>query len=266
MKKYLQVIKNSWAEYFVYRLNFIMWRVRTVLQLLTIYFLWASLFLGRESGELFGYTQKIILTYILGAAFLRAIVFSTRTLDIGEQIQRGELSNFLIRPINYFFYKAAQDVSDKAINIFFAVFEIGLIFLILKPPVFIQTDPFFLLFFALSASIAIVLYFLISFILGLIGFWSPEVWGPRFIFFIITEFLAGGLFPLDILPKWLFALLSALPFPYLLYFPLKIYLAKLTTFQMAIGILVGLAWVLILYYMVVFFWRKGLSLYEAVGR
>lgn len=266
MKKYFQVIKNTWEEYFVYRLNFVMWRIRTVLQLLTIYFLWLAIFSSRGGETLFGYTASLMLTYILGTALLRAVIFATRTLDVGEQINRGELSNFLLRPINYFLYKASQDVADKAMNIFFAIFEIGIIFLVLAPPIFIQTDLLTLTFFLIAVVLGVVLYFLTSFLLGIIGFWSPEIWGPRFIFFILSEFLAGGLFPLDILPKQVFFLLTLLPFPYLLYFPLKIYLGGLSAIHIVGGITISLFWIIVMYYITRVVWQRGLAIYESVGR
>lgn len=264
--KYLQVIKNSWDEYFVYRLNFVMWRVRVVLQLLVTYFLWLAIFSQKSEDIIFGYSESRILTYILMGAFLSAIIYSTRTLDVGDQINRGDLSNFLIRPINYFFYKISQDVSDKLLNILFAAFELIVIFVILRPSFIFQTSGVTLAFFSVAVILATALFFLISFLLGSIGFWSPEVWGPRYLFFVVNSFLAGGLFPLDILPKTLFTMLQFTPFPYLLYFPLKIYLGSLTTMQILSGLAISFLWVVIMYFLVKIIWQKGLSLYEAVGR
>lgn len=215
---------------------------------------------------MFGYTESLILTYILGTAILGSLIFATRTLDIGEQINKGELSNFLIRPINYFLYKISQDVADKGINTFFVIFEITIILLLFAPPIFIQTNILALILTVMAVVLGIILYFLISFLLGMIGFWSPEVWGPRFIFSVLSGFLAGGLFPLDILPKGAFLFLQALPFPYLLYFPLKVYLGMLSEIQIITGLTLAAVWIVVLYYFVKFIWKRGLSVYEAVGR
>ena len=40
--KYFGIAKVSWQNGFVYRLNFVMWRLRNVIQLLTVYFLWLA--------------------------------------------------------------------------------------------------------------------------------------------------------------------------------------------------------------------------------
>ncbi|MBI2327292.1 ABC-2 family transporter protein [Candidatus Curtissbacteria bacterium] len=264
MNKYFQVAKNTWDETVSYRLNFVMWRIRVVLQIITLYFLWLSI-LPKDTTFL-GYNQSLMLTYILGTSLLAAFVLSSRSYSVGDEINQGNLSNFLIKPINYFLYHFARDVGDKSMNIVFSIFELTILFLLLRPPIFIQTDPFFLFLFLISAILALLLYFFFNFLLGLVGFWSPEVWAPRFIFFIVITFFAGGLFPLDILPKSVFTVFQLLPFPYLLYFPLKIYLGQLPLFEIFKGLTVSFIWLILMYLLVKFIWNVGLKLYTAQGR
>lgn len=264
LPKYGQVFKISWQEQLVYRLNFVMWRVRNLTALITLYFFWLAVF--RERAEILGYSQSLILTYIITAAVLRAIIFSSRTIDVAEEIVRGDLSLYLLRPISYFKYWFTRDVADKVLNIGFTLAEISLIILIFKPPLFFQTSPAFLLAFLAAIALAVILYFFISFLLGLIGFWSPEGWAPRFLFIVSIEFFAGGLFPLDVLPTGLFRLFQVLPFGYLLYFPANIYLGRLSLGQMFVGFATAGFWILVFAYAVYGVWQKGLKIYAAEGR
>lgn len=231
---------------------------------MTIYFLW--LVIIPPGKTLLGYSQSLMLTYILGTSLIDSIVLSSRTYAVGEEINNGNLLNFLLKPINYFAYWFSRDIGDKSMNVCFSAVELTLIFIILKPPFFIQTNPFYLLFFILSAVLALSIYFFLNFLLGLIGFWSPEVWAPRFIFITLLGFFAGSLFPLDILPKSIFAVLKFLPFTYLLYFPVKIYLGQLNFPQVLTGLLISLVWVFVIYFLLKFFWQKGLKNYTAYGR
>ncbi len=264
MKKYFVVAKNTWDEVFTYRTSFVMWRVRNIIQLLTIYFLWSVVI--PPGKTLLGYSHSFMLTYILGTNLVDSIVLSSRTYAVGEEINSGNLMNFLLRPINYFMYWFSKDIGDKAMNIGFSIIELSLIFVILKPPFFFQTDLFYLSFFIFSVILSLVLYFFLNFLLGLIGFWSPEVWAPRFIFITLLGFFAGSLFPLDILPKTLYEIMRLLPFSYLLYFPLKIYLGQLGLREVLTGILMSFFWVFIVYLIVKFVWQKGLKSYTAYGR
>lgn len=264
MKKYWIVAKNTWAEVATYRIDFVIWRIRSVIQLLTAYFLWIAVL--PQNAKIGDYNQPLMLTYILGTSIISAIALSSRTQEIGENINNGDLSIFLLRPINYFGYWFWKDIGDKMINIIFSIVEIIIIFLVLKPPFFVQTDVFYLFPFFTTVIIAVFLYFFLSSLLGLFGFWSADVWAPRFIFFVILGFFTGGFFPLDILPKQIFEIFRLLPFSYLLYFPLKIYLGQLSMLEILKGIFISLLWVLLFYRILFFVWLKGLRNYTAQGR
>jgi ABC-2 type transport system permease protein len=263
-RKYLRVISASWAEYTAYRLNFVMWRMRMVMQILVVYFLWWALF--SEQPVLFGYTQARMLSYVLLSSIFRSIVLGTRTMEIGEVIHRGDLSYFLMRPMNFFRYYMARDVADKGLNAMFAVGEVSLLVMILRPPVFLQTDGGVLAMSAIALFLAVILYFYFSVLLGFLGFWIPDFWGPRFISFVLIEFFAGGLFPLDILPESLYRVSLSLPFAYILYFPLKVYLGTLTPAQMLSGFVIGSVWTVLIAAAVGVLWRMGLRTYTAERR
>jgi ABC-2 type transport system permease protein len=264
MKKYLEVFKATWEEYMVYRLNFALWRLRTVLRLFIVFFLWSVIFTGRN--EIFGYNEAKIITYILGTSIVASFVLSSRTIDVGGEINEGRLTNYLLKPMSYFHFWFAKDIADKLFNIMFSVVEITLLIVIFKPPIFIQPASFLTLLALLAVSISIVMYFFINLLLGFIAFVSPDTWPPRFIFIVITDFLAGGLFPLDILPKPLFTILNLTPFPYLLFFPLKIYTGGISQSNLIIGFITLLLWTLVLAKVVDVVWRRGLRVYSSEGR
>ena len=264
MQKYWQIIRGTWAEGLTYRLSFIIYRARSFLQLITMYFLWQ--FIVPSGSTMFGYSQSHILTYILGTSLIGSVVLSSRSQSIATDINEGNLSNFLIKPVNYFSYWFARDLGDKALNIIFSIGEIGLFFVLFHPPLFVQTQLIIILWTILSVILVMTLYFYFSVFIGLFGFWSNEVWGPRFIFYQLLLFLAGSLFPLDILPKPVFAVMQYLPFTYLLYFPLKLYLGNVSIIYMIQGIAVTIIWIGIMHVATTFLWKKGLKAYTAQGR
>lgn len=183
MHKYILVVKNTWDQAIVYRVNLVMWRVRNVLQLLTTYYLWLAIIPAQ--GKFLGYTQQTMLTYVLGTALVSSIVFSSLVGQVGDEINSGSLSNFLIRPINYFSYWFAKDIGDKIMNSIFSVVEIMIILFILHPQLFFQTNSMYIIFSVISILEGVFIHFFINFLLGCIGFWTSEIWAPRFIFFTI---------------------------------------------------------------------------------
>lgn len=266
MNKYLQIFKISFEQEFVYRLNFIMWRVRNVLQIFLIFFLWDTVF-SSPGRILFGYDRAKILTYIFGLLVVRAVVLSSRTVDIGGEIAGGKLTNYLLKPINYFKYWFTRDVSSKALNLIFAVGEFTLLYLLLRPQFFLQENVMFLFLFLISLILAVIIYFLLLFLAELFPLWYPEqAWGASFLVMIFVDFLAGGVFPLDILPPLFQKVLYLTPFPYMIFIPIQIYLGKIGVAASIEGILISVVWIFILWYALKTIWSFGLRVYRAEGR
>ena len=267
MKKYLQIFKISFAQEVAYKVNFIVWRVRNVVQILLAYFLWSAVFEDPQI-TIFGYDQSKILTYIFAVILIRSLVFSARSVDVPQEISEGSFSNYLIRPVEYFRYWFTRDLSSKALNFAFSLLEFAILVIIFKPPLFFQENLLFLTLFLLTILIANYLIFVIRFIVTSITFWVAELgWGGQFlIMVIITEFLSGSIFPLDIFPELWQKVFYLTPFPYLLFFPLQIYLGKIPLNLAMNGILISLFWCLTLSFVLKNVWQKGLKVYEAVGR
>ncbi len=264
MKKYYLVARNTWDQTIAYRLNFVMWRFRVFLSLITTYFLWLTLL---PQGKVIGsYTQPTILTYILGGSIVSSIVLSTRVADVAEEITQGDLSNYLTRPVNYIGYYFAKDIGDKGMNILFSLFEITIFFLIVHPPFSFPPHYVNTIEFIIAMLVAIFINFSINMMLSFIGFFSSETWAPRFIYYILLSFFAGSLFPLDIFPHWLYILLTVLPFSYLIYTPMKLYLGQLSLSSAMLALSIALAWAIILYFCVQILWKKGLKQYSAEGK
>jgi len=267
MIKYWSVFKISFQEEFAYRLNFILWRVRNVFQILLTYFLWSTVF-ANPGTQIFGYNRAKILTYVFGIMIVRALVLSARAMEVSSDVAQGDLSNYLVKPMSYLKYWFTRDVASKALNLIFAAVEFFVLFLILKPPFFLQTDVVSLTAFLISIILAIFIYFFLLFLISSIPFWAPEIgWGSHFLItMVIVEALSGSLFPVNILPSTLQSIVLATPFPYLIYFPVQVYLGQITGTALIGGLMVAGAWTGILWFAMNFVWQKGLKVYQAIGR
>ncbi len=264
VKKYFQIIKGTWAEYMEYRLNFVLWRVRIVMQFLVTYFLWWAIFTNRES--LAGYTQNTMLTYIFLTLVIRTVTLSSTVFELGNLIHTGNLSNLLIKPIKTFGSVIARDLADKGINIFFLVGEFSFLFILLQPPFTLHLTAGSIFVFSLMLILGAILYILMSILISFLGFWAADVWAPRFLFFVLLEFFTGMLFPLDIFPKALSDIMQQLPFAYFIYFPIKVILGGWNMVEMSKTLLVGLGWIIALWLAVRWVWMRGLRVYTSVGK
>lgn len=238
-----------------------------MIQIFVAFFLWDKIFENPER-IVFGYDRSKILTYVFAIIIIRALVLSARAADVAGDVAQGELSNYLIKPMNYFKYWFTRDMSSKILNISFAFFEFIILYLILRPPLFFQQNILIILAFLVSIVIAIMIYFYMLFIVSSVPFWAPELgWGSHFLVTIILiEFLSGALFPIDILPAGIGQVVMSLPFPYLIYFPVQVYLGNITGVLLVKGLLISSIWLVILGISMKYVWSKGLKVYEGVGR
>lgn len=260
LKKYGAVVRVTLANFFEYKTNFLVGRARSVILLLTLYYLWITVF--GQSGSLFGYSLSQILTYVLLVQILRALVLNSRTDGIAWDIHHGSFISFLLRPISHIGYWFSLDLVYKFFEVVAAILEVWLLAWFFRIPFIWPANPPL---FVLSALLAIFLYFLIGYLVSLTAFWALEAWGPRFALGLFLEFSAGAFFPLDVLPPALALFFRLLPFYYLVFFPANIWLGRLAVPEVAIGFLAQALWLIFLWFLVRFVWAQGLRIYSAEG-
>lgn len=265
MGKYFQLLKITFEEYFVYRFNFFLWRFRSFVFFFTLFFFWLAVY--KEKEVLFGYQKPQMLSYLVGVAFLRAIVFGSRSVDEAVSgIRSGSIARWLITPIDFFKSLFFRDLADKILNLIFCLFEISFVLSIFHFPFYFPKNPVSLLLFVLVCIFSIFLYFYLLLFFAAFAFWTDQVWALRWLgTIILLQFLSGEVFPLDIFPSWLFKITQLTPFPYLVYFPLKIWLEKMNSIEILRVLLIMTVWLIISQKVVKFLWQKGLKEYSVYG-
>lgn len=266
MNKYFSVFTLTLKEYFAYRLNFLIWRLRVFIGFLVPFFLWLTV--TKQVKNFAGYEERSIIAYFFFTHLLSYFILGTRTVDIAGQIQNGEILNFLLKPISFFPYYFFRDLADKILNFSLSFLEIFLFFSLFSFPLPSINLQFFLpfLFFFLTG---LFLSFFLNLTISFLGFWSTEVWAPRFVFFVLILILSGIYFPLDLLPKKIFSLILFTPFPYLFFLPVKMISSPQTLINKVnfnFIFFIGSFWLVVLFFLSRFFWQKGLKSFSFWGR
>lgn len=261
--KYWQMLAISWQAGFAYRAGVILWRLRVFLSTLMSLSIWQVIFVSRS--QVLSYTGDQMTTYIFLVSILWSLILATDLHGLASQIYNGEMANSLTKPLNLYISLYMYDLADKLKNFFFVVLESGVLALLFHP-VFSLPPIGILLLTIVWTLLAMVLNFIITLLFGCIGFWSNEVWAPKFLFFMIVDFTAGKLFPLDILPSAVQRVVSFTPFPFLSYYQTQLFLNKLPMSQLPALTLTLVGWCLGLGYITHRIWSRGMRDYEAVGR
>lgn len=261
MGSYFQVFKVTLKEYFAYRLNFVLWRLRMILSTLITLFLWMGVF---DSHSSFGsYSKDRLLSYLLYSSLVTAFIASSRVSSLAAEIQNGGIMNLLLKPFSIFGYYAATDAADKLTNVFFGLIEFSLIIYFFKIPLVAPQQIGWFLLFLVSA---VCISFSINLMLSFVGFWTPEVWAPRFLFLMLVTFVSGAYFPLDLLPPLAYRILLFTPFPYLYFMPTKILIDGVQNAYFIQQIACSLGWAIGLFYLAQIVWKKGIKDFSFWGR
>jgi len=262
MYKYWFLFKIYWQNTLAYPLSFAIWRFRQVLATFASVTVWLAIF--QDNQQAFGYTRDSMISYIFLIGFLQSIILATEIGGLGQQIYEGQISNVMVKPLKVLGWIGAIDLADKAYNFAFLIVETLILYLIFRPHFVLPTIPFFLAF-LVTTFLGAVLFFLAMLLIGVMGFWSPDNWGIRFLFYMFIDFTAGRLYPLNILPQVLQNILRWTPFPYFSYFQSQIFLGKLDWMQIQQSFTVLLLWIALLAVSFRYFWLKGLKGYGASG-
>lgn len=256
----------SWQDGLVYRMSVLMWRVRRFLAALMSLTIWSTIYASSQTGATpFGYTQSAMISYIFLVSLMQNIVMATALNGLAQDVYTGQISNQLLKPVSLTGYLVMQELADKLKNTSAMVFEFAALFLIFKPELVFPTVGIVFLFAVWTVG-AIILNFCISLLFGCLGFWSPETWAPRFLFYTLLQFAAGQLFPLDVLPTLVQKIMYATPLPYLSFVQTQLFLGKLDGAAQLRHSLTLLVWILVLGLLAQFIWKKGLKDYDAAGR
>ena len=260
MQKLFAVCLTTLKEYMAYRLNFVLWRLRMFLGMMVTFFLWFSVF---EKQAHFGaYSKNVLLSYILYSSLISTLTLSSRVAEIAAQLNDGSIINLLLKPISIFSYYFSRDIADKCINVGFAVFEVMIVVYFFQAPLI---PPQNILLFLPFLLCGILISFYINMILSFIGFWTTEVWAPRFLFYTLVFFLSGSHFPLDILPKSIYIILMFTPFPSIFFIPTKILIGQIHTIPLwQIGI--SFFWVFVLFHLSMKIWKQGNKSFSFWGK
>ena len=265
MRKYWHVINIGIQNTLVYRVNFLFRALFGLIPLMAMISLWRAIFTGRET-DVAGYSLAQMVSYYLVVTIVDALTaVNEDDWQIAADIKDGNISQFLLKPIDYLTYRLCLFGAGRLIYTVVAFLPVTAFILYQRRYFVLQLDVAALGWFLLSIVMTGLLQFFISYTMALLAFWVLEV--STFIFILFAfEYTAGGhLFPLNILPPAVADFLSYTPFPYLLFFPVSIYLNQVTGPALYRGLMIQTFWIGMAYLLARLMWHRGIKKYSAVG-
>jgi ABC-2 type transport system permease protein len=267
MRKYFHVIVIGLQNNLQYRFNYLTRTLFSFIPLFAMLSLWRTIYAGNErAGEHNGYTQAQMIFYYLLVAVVD--VFTAVNEDdwqIAADIREGAISQFLLKPVDYLWYRLSLFFSGRLAFISMASIPLAVFIFCYRQYFLAPPDALTFGVFLVSLVLTALLQFFISYAMAMLAFWLLEISTLIFILFAFEYLASGHLFPLDVLPPVLRQILFLTPFPYQMYFPIGIYMGKVAGSDLWRGLAAQLLWVLAAYVFARFMWRRGIKKYSAFG-
>jgi ABC-2 type transport system permease protein len=267
MKKYLHVISIGIQNNLTYRFNYLTRTLFSFIPLFAMLSLWHTIYATKSAGhQLSGYTQAQMIFYYIMVAIVDVMTsVNEDDWQIAADIREGNISQFLLKPVDYLWYRLCLFFSGRIAYISMACVPLA-IFIFCFRNYFVPPDSgMAMLAFLFSLVLTALLQFFLSYSMAMLAFWILEISTFIFILFAFEYLASGHLFPLDMLPPALQHALAFTPFPSMLYAPIGIYMGKISGNGIASALLTQLVWVLMMYALARFMWARGIKKYAAFG-
>ena len=260
------MFKLVWIERMVYRINLFMDVLSGILSSLIIIFLWIAIYRSAGRGVIAGYSLEEMVTYILGGGIINSFILTTaENPETSQSIQDGTLSFVLIKPISPYAIWFARDLGSKGFLFLIGIPGYLVVSLFFGNYLVVPANFGHFALFLISVILAALLQFFLFEALSLLSFWVENTYGIRFTMRVIMEVVGGAIIPLSFFPQVLQQIFSLLPFPYLIYIPMKFYLGKMPMEQVPLELLREGAWIVGLAMLNWVLWGKGIRQYVAMG-
>ncbi len=247
----------------VYRFHFVVTLLTAPINLVIYYFLWKSIYEFSKVTLINGYTFKALIGYYVLNMIVAFFTWSEADKWMEQDIIRGNLVMKLIQPMKHIINQISFESGLNLLAIMveaIPILAVGIIFFGLT-----MAEPLNFFMFLISLLLATIMYFLFSYLLGLMAFWLKRIHGLIRLKKPVIALFSGGLLPLVFFPVWFQNISTYLPFQYVRAVPINIYLGVYPVSKTLLLILGQLIWIGVLFALALFIWKKAVKKFTGVG-
>lgn len=246
----------------IYRENIIFNFVFALFPLFINVFLWKAVYGG--NAHIHGYDLSQMMTYFLLVFFIDC-VSNARSIatELSETVRDGTISNFLLKPVGFLEYQFSMFAAEKLIYLTNICVPLLVFLFLLRRFLIFHALRVFL--FIISCTFALILNFLVYLIFGVLSVWIEEISSVLDLWTSLSFLLAGGAFPLNMLPGIGYHIISLLPFKYMMFTPINIYISDLSAVEMAEDLLAQVLWIAVMGSIFRILWSKAEKRFSGHG-
>ena len=249
---YAEFIRVGFVNTLAYRLRYYTGIVTYFIYVTVYYFIWKAIY--AHSTQIGGFDFSHILTYIAVGWIIRSFYFNNVDQDMANQVIEGKLAMDLIKPVNIQFMYVAQAFGE-------CLFRAGMlslpsaVVLMLIYPLRRPASLHHFLAFLVSVLFSFFLVAAINFAVGTLAVRLKSILGLLRAKYFLLELFSGLLLPISYFPEVIQKVFKFLPFEYISYVPVMLYLGNIKGKAIASSLALQLFWVIVLFVIGDAMWR-----------
>jgi ABC-2 type transport system permease protein len=244
LRKYLVLSSLTMQGALAYRVRFLLSIGSGLVQALVLFYIWKAVYAGRS--VIAGFSLDEMITYVFISFAVRNLYSFYTETGISSTIRTGDVAYELIKPFDYQlarFFESLGNVVIEGVLIGLTVLLVGVLAFGAGAP----ASLFSALMFVLSLFLSLLVNFALSYLVGLLSFYTTTSFGIVTAKVFIVGFFSGAVVPLAFFPQWLERIAYILPFYTIVHTPVLIYMGKIGGDRIATALATQLVWAALLW-------------------
>jgi ABC-2 type transport system permease protein len=243
VRLYWAFARVGFVNTLAYRLRYFTGIVTYFIYVSVYYFIWKAIY--EHSTSIEGFDFPHLLTYIGVGWIIRSFYFNNIDQDLAYQVMEGRLAMDLIKPVNIQIMYVARAAGESVFRLALLTVPTAVV-LFLVYPLRLPASAGHAGAFLVSVGFSFLIVAAINFAVGTFALRLQSILGLLRAKFFLLELFSGLLLPMTFFPHTVQKILDLMPFQYISYIPMLIYLGKLQGAALASAIALQVFWVAVL--------------------
>ena len=252
VRTYRECVRLGFMNTLAYRLRYYTGIVTYFIYVSVYYFIWKAIY--EHSTSIEGFDFGHILTYIAVGWIIRSFYFNNIDQDMAEHVTDGRLAMDLIKPINTQAMYIAHALGESLFRAGMLTLPTAVLILLVFP---VRPPASVLHFGAFLASVVLSFFIVagINFAVGTLAIRLKSILGLLRAKYFLLELFSGLLLPISFFPQIFQKLFKVMPFQYISYIPVLLYLGKISGREILSSLALQVFWVIFLLTLGGVMWR-----------
>lgn len=248
----LEYSRIGFLNMLAFRLRYYTGVITYFINVTVYYFIWRAIFQADPNFGGFSFPQ--ITTYVAVGWIIRSMYFNNIDTEMAEDILEGKITMAMIKPVSLQLSYVARSAGESAFRLLLLTAPTAVVISLFFPVLAPASVAHFAVFLASLAG-SVLLVAAMNFIVGACAVRLTSILGLLRAKFWMQDLLSGVLVPITLFPPPLRAISRLLPFEYIGFTPLMIYLGKIGWAEIARALAIEALWIAALFLFGAWFWR-----------